>query len=38
MKGDVATETEGSAGPSVLTQDAQMVRTDVNEADLRRCN
>ena len=38
MKGDVTRETEGSAGASVPTEDAQLVRTDVNEADFRRCN
>ena len=38
VKGDVEMETEGSPGASVLTVGAQWVRTDVNEADLRRCN
>ena len=38
VKGDEARETERSAGASGPTEDAQLARTDVNEADLRRCN
>ena len=38
VKRDAVTETERSAGASGPTEIAQMAGTDVNEADLRRCN
>ena len=38
VKGDVAMEMEGSAGACAPAEDARLVRTDVGETDLRRCN
>ena len=38
VKGDVAMQMEGSAGASAPAEDARLVRTDVGEADLRRCS